>query len=104
MSPLSCSTGATPEILRVMREGRCRRTRARAEGIMDFNKLWQNFLDTVQNHYMDFSGRVGRPQYWYFILVCFLVEIVAAIVGGILLALISPVVSLLLLLPVAGMS
>ena len=36
---------------------------------MDFNKLWQNFMDTVQNHYMDFNGRMGRAQFWYYILV-----------------------------------
>jgi uncharacterized membrane protein YhaH (DUF805 family) len=32
-------------------------------GQMDINKLWQNFLDTVTNHYMDFNGRVGRAQF-----------------------------------------
>ena len=29
---------------------------------MDFNKLWQNFLDTITGHYVDFNGRVGRAQ------------------------------------------
>jgi uncharacterized membrane protein YhaH (DUF805 family) len=72
---------------------------------MDFNKLWANFMDTVQNHYMDFNGRMGRAQFWYFILVCVGINIVAAIVdsvvtGGLLRAL----VGLALLLPTAGMA
>ena len=72
---------------------------------MDVNKLWQNFMDTVQNHYMDFNGRVGRAQFWYFILVCVLIHLVAAIVdsaitGGLLRGL----VGLALLLPTAGMA
>jgi uncharacterized membrane protein YhaH (DUF805 family) len=72
---------------------------------MDFNKLWQNFMDTVQNHYMDFSGRVGRPQFWYYILVAVLLEIAAAIVGGVVgTSLLGAVVGLLLLLPNAGMA
>src|SRR6202012_45130 len=53
------------------------------EGSMDVNKLWQNFLDTVQNHYLDFEGRVGRPQYWYFVLVSAVLGIAVGIVAGI---------------------
>jgi len=72
---------------------------------MDFNKLWQNFMDTVQNHYMDFHGRVGRAQFWYYILVVGVVEIVAAIVGTVFVTtLVSAVVALALLLPNAGMA
>ena len=72
---------------------------------MDFNKLWANFMDTVQNHYMDFNGRVGRAQFWYFILVCVLINIVAAIVGGIVgTGLVGAVVGLALLLPMGGMA
>lgn len=72
---------------------------------MDVNKLWQNFMDTVQNYYMDFSGRVGRAQFWYFILVCVVIEIAAAIVGGIIgTGLLGAVVGLALLLPTGGMA
>jgi len=72
---------------------------------MDFNKLWANFMDTVQNHYMDFNGRIGRAQFWYFILVCVGINIIAVIIdsiatGGLLRAL----VGLALLLPTAGMA
>ncbi|HTQ15128.1 MAG TPA: DUF805 domain-containing protein [Rhizomicrobium sp.] len=72
---------------------------------MDVNKLWQNFMDTIQNHYMDFSGRVGRAQFWYFILVCVLVSIAAAIVDAIIaMRLLGAIVGLALLLPIGGMS
>ena len=72
---------------------------------MDFNKLWQNFMDTVQNHYMDFAGRIPRAQFWYYILVAVVIGVAAAIVGGIVgTTLVSAVVSLGLLLPNAGMA
>jgi uncharacterized membrane protein YhaH (DUF805 family) len=72
---------------------------------MDFNKLWANFMDTVQNHYMDFNGRVPRAQFWYYILVAVLIGVVAAVLGGIVgTTLVSAVVSLGLLLPNAGMA
>ena len=72
---------------------------------MDVNKLWQNFIDTVQNHYMDFSGRVGRSQFWYFILVCVAVSLIAAIVDGVIgFRVLGAIVGLFLLLPTAGMA
>ena len=72
---------------------------------MDFNKLWQNFMDTVQNHYMDFNGRMGRAQYWYFILVCFVIGIIAAIVDAVVgMRIIGALVGLALLLPMGGAS
>ena len=72
---------------------------------MDFNKLWQNFMDTVQNHYMDFVGRVGRAQFWYFILVCVGISIVSAIIDTIIgFRIIGAIVGLFLLLPTAGMA
>jgi uncharacterized membrane protein YhaH (DUF805 family) len=72
---------------------------------MDFNKLWANFMDTVQNHYMDFAGRVPRAQFWYYILVVVGINLIATIIdsvatGGLLRA----IVGLGLLLPTAGMA
>jgi len=69
---------------------------------MDFNKLWANFMDNVQNHYMDFNGRMPRAQFWYFVLVCFVINIVAAIVGSFITGLVGAVVGLALLLPMGG--
>jgi uncharacterized membrane protein YhaH (DUF805 family) len=72
---------------------------------MDFNKLWTNFMDAVQNHYMDFAGRVGRAQYWYFILVYIAVVVVASVVDAVVThGLLAGVIGLALLLPVGGMS
>jgi len=71
---------------------------------LDFNKIWQNFVDQLTNHYADFSGRVGRTQFWWYIAVAVVVSIVAAIIGDITLHVISTLVSLGLLLPNMGMT
>ena len=72
---------------------------------MDFNRLWQNFMDTVQNHYVDFAGRVGRAQFWYFILVCVGLSIVAAIIDSVIgMRLLGSILGLALLLPTAGLA
>ena len=72
---------------------------------MDFNKLWQSFMDTVQNHYVDFNGRVGRARFWYYILVCVVVGLIAAIAGSVVgLYVVGAIVSLALLLPTGGMA
>jgi uncharacterized membrane protein YhaH (DUF805 family) len=70
---------------------------------MDFNKVWQNFLDTVTNHYVDFNGRVGRTQFWYYVLVTFCIGLVVAIVASITIPALSTLFSLALLLPNLGM-
>jgi len=72
---------------------------------MDFNKLWANFMDTVQNHYMDFNGRVGLTQYWYFVLAWAVAFVVITIIGeAIHLWLLMPIVGLAFALPVAAAS
>jgi uncharacterized membrane protein YhaH (DUF805 family) len=72
---------------------------------MDFNKLWQNFLDTVTNHYFDTQGRVGRPQFWYFVLVEVLIGIAVGIVGNIIfVGLLSALFGLAMALPNLGMT
>ena len=73
---------------------------------IDFNKLWQNFVDTITNHYSDFNGRVGRSQFWYFVLVYVVVGIGVSIVGSILPfgGGIRALYSLALLLPSVGMT
>ena len=49
----------------------------------DFNKLWRNFVDTIADHYADFNGRVGRAQFWYYMLVYVVVGFGVSIVAGI---------------------
>lgn len=50
---------------------------------ININQLWQHFLDTVQNHYIDFNGRVGRAHYWYYVLVYAVIGVAVSIVAGI---------------------
>ena len=71
---------------------------------MDLNAIVENFKDTLTNHYFDMKGRIGRERFWYFVLAVFVVQIVAAIVQSIVWILpVSALVSLALLLPMAGM-
>jgi uncharacterized membrane protein YhaH (DUF805 family) len=71
---------------------------------VDINKLWQNFLDTVTNHYMDFNGRVGRAQFWYYVLVMAVISVGVSIVASVTTHLLSTLFSLAVLLPNLGMN
>lgn len=72
---------------------------------MDFNKLWDNFVDTVSNHYFDLNGRVARARFWYFVLVEFGVAIALAIVQSIVLhGILTDLFGLAMLLPNYGMA
>jgi uncharacterized membrane protein YhaH (DUF805 family) len=54
---------------------------------------------------MDFTGRVGRAQFWYFILVCVGLSIIAAIIDAVIgFRLLGALLGLALLLPTAGMA
>jgi uncharacterized membrane protein YhaH (DUF805 family) len=72
-------------------------------GDVDINKLWQNFVDTLTNHYIDFNGRVGRAQFWWYVAVVIVLSILVGILGSITTRLISSLFSLALLLPNLGM-
>jgi uncharacterized membrane protein YhaH (DUF805 family) len=70
---------------------------------MDPKKIWEHFRKTVTDHYFDLSGRMSRPDFWYFVLAGFCVELLAAIVARILfLPPVQALVGLALLLPMAG--
>ncbi len=73
-------------------------------GPIDFNKVWQNFLDTLTNHYVDFNGRVDRMQFWFYIAVVFVVSLAVAVVASFTTHLLSTLLSLGLLLPNLGMT
>jgi uncharacterized membrane protein YhaH (DUF805 family) len=72
-------------------------------GDVDFNKLWQNFVDTLTNHYFDFNGRVGRAQFWWYVVVVIVLAVLVGIIGSITTRLLSSLFSLALLLPNLGM-
>jgi len=73
-------------------------------GQIDVNKLWQNFLDTFTNHYMDFNGRIGRTQFWYYVLVVFVIGLGVAIVASVTVRALSTLFSLAVFLPNLGMT
>jgi len=54
------------------------------------------FIDPIKNHYADFEGRVGRQDFWMFILFCFVLNIIFNIFN---IELVGTLVSLALLLP-----
>lgn len=54
------------------------------------------FLDPIQKHYADFQGRVGRQEFWMFILFSFGLNVVLSILG---IDVIGTIISLALLAP-----
>lgn len=58
------------------------------------------FLDPITKHYVDFAGRVGRQEYWMFVLFSIIIQVALDIVH---LDMISMLVSLGLLLPSLGL-
>jgi uncharacterized membrane protein YhaH (DUF805 family) len=82
------------------------RTREVPMDQIDINKIWQNFVDTITHHYTDTSGRIGRAQFWYYVLVYAVVGFGVAVVGMVagMGALLSAAYAVALLLPSAGMA
>ncbi|MES2291943.1 MAG: DUF805 domain-containing protein [Pseudomonadota bacterium] len=70
---------------------------------MDLNAIVENFRSTVTQHYFDMNGRVGRERFWYFILACAVVEVAASLLQSATFLPVAALVSLALLLPIAGM-
>jgi uncharacterized membrane protein YhaH (DUF805 family) len=71
---------------------------------MDPQAIIDNFRRNVTEHYFDMNGRVGRPEFWYFVLAVFIVEVIAAIIGDLIhVHLVQVAVELALLLPMAGL-
>lgn len=66
---------------------------------MDVQAIWDNYRDTIQNHYFDMRGRVGRGQFWWFVLANLIASILAHIVGGILHLPLGEIYNLAVLLP-----
>jgi len=68
---------------------------------MDPHVIFENYRRTITDHYFDMRGRVGRGQFWYFILAYILGAIVAAILGAVVPLPLSEIYNLALLFPVA---
>ena len=71
---------------------------------MDPQAVIDNFKRNLTEHYFDMQGRVRRQEFWYFVLACVVVFIVAAILDSVIhSSLIVAIVRLALLLPLAGL-
>ena len=71
---------------------------------MDLQAIFENYRRTVTEHYFDMQGRVGRAQFWYFVLAFFAGAVVAAILQSVVFFLpLLAIYDLALLLPIAGM-
>ena len=66
---------------------------------MDFQAVFDNYKRIITEHYFDMSGRVGRAQFWYFVLANFCAAILASIVGGIVGMPLGALYNLAILLP-----
>jgi uncharacterized membrane protein YhaH (DUF805 family) len=70
---------------------------------MDPQAIFNNFRRNVTEHYFDLHGRVGRPEFWYFVLANFVFAIIAAILQSATFLPIATLYNLAMLLPAAGM-
>lgn len=61
--------------------------------------MFNNYV-AVLKKYVEFSGRAGRPEFWWFVLANFLVSLLVAIVAGVIqVPALSNLYSLAVLLP-----
>ena len=70
---------------------------------MDVQAIWDNFRRTVTEHYFDMNGRVGRAQFWYFVLANIVIAIGLAFVQMAVFLPLAALYNLAMLLPSAGM-
>ena len=68
---------------------------------MDPQAIFDNFRRTVTEHYFDMTGRVGRPQFWYFVLANFVFAVIAAILQGVTFLPLLAIYNLAMILPSA---
>lgn len=67
------------------------------------------FIDVIKNHYIDFSGKATRTQFWMFVLFNFIVSFVLGLICGMFLQqntanMINWIYCLVLLLPSLGIA
>ena len=71
---------------------------------MDPQAIFDNFRRTVTEHYFDMNGRVGRTQFWYFVLAYVVIAIGLSLVQMAVFFLpLMGLFGLAMLLPFAGM-
>lgn len=70
---------------------------------MDPQAIFENYRRAVTQHYFDMAGRVGRPEFWYFVLANFVIAVIAAILQNLTYLPLLALYNLAMLLPTAGM-
>jgi uncharacterized membrane protein YhaH (DUF805 family) len=70
---------------------------------MDPQAIFENYRRAITQHYFDMNGRVGRSEFWYFVLANFVFAIVAAILQSVSFLPLLALYNLAMLLPTAGM-
>ena len=71
---------------------------------MDPRAVFETFRRNVTDHYFDMKGRVGRKEFWLFVLACTIIYVIAFTLEYIIRRrLLTPVIGLALLLPIAGL-
>src|ERR1700729_7047 len=77
---------------------------ARNRGIvMDPQAIFDNYRRIVTRHYFDMTGRVGRSEFWYFVLANFVFAVIAAILQSVTFLPLLAIYNLAMILPSAGM-
>ena len=66
---------------------------------MDPQALIGLYRRVITEHYFDMNGRVGRAEFWYFVLANFIASILAQLVGAILHLPLGQIYNLAVLLP-----
>ncbi|OJT96278.1 MAG: hypothetical protein BGN82_07955 [Alphaproteobacteria bacterium 65-7] len=70
---------------------------------MDLQAIFDNYRRTLAEHYFDMNGRVGRAQFWYFILASAVVGLGVVILQSITILPLVAIYNLALLLPTAAL-
>ena len=70
---------------------------------MDPQAIFDNYKRIITERYFDMSGRVGRPEFWYFVLANVVAAVVASIVGAILHVPLGVLYNLAILLPATSL-
>jgi uncharacterized membrane protein YhaH (DUF805 family) len=70
---------------------------------MDPQAIFDNYRRTVTQHYFDMTGRVGRSEFWYFVLANFVFAVIAAILQRVTFLPLLAIYNLAMILPAAGM-
>jgi uncharacterized membrane protein YhaH (DUF805 family) len=70
---------------------------------MDPQAIFDNYRRVVTQHYFDMTGRVGRSEFWYFVLANFVFAVVAAILQSVTFLPLLAIYNLAMILPAAGM-